>query len=165
MLDNTSSGIKLELYDNCHSVPKYTLFCDSGLTFSLFTYHWPIPDDHTLYRKYNRSVRPENICELLRAIESSQLCEVLPPISEVKDIAIDPTSNDRIPGTILCHSIPKQLDNNEAVYEVSVSFRSVDCTIVKEPQNHQDDLCKPLSRIRLQISLFSTSHKIKTTTT
>ena len=26
-----------------------------------------------------------------------------------------------------------------------VSFRSVNCTIVKEPQNHQDNLCKPCS--------------------
>ena len=61
VLDDTSSGIKMELYDDCHSVPKYTMICDSGLTFTLFTYHWPIPDDHTLYREYNRSVRAENI--------------------------------------------------------------------------------------------------------
>ena len=90
------------------------------------------------------SVPTENTYRV-RAIESLQLCEGLPPISEVKDIAIDPTSNYRIPRTILHHSIPKQLTNNEAVYEVSVSFRSVDCTIVKEHQNHQGDLCKPCS--------------------
>ena len=145
VVDDTSSGIKMELYDDCHSVPKYTMICDSGLTFTLFTYHWPIPDDHTLYREYNRSVRAENINKFLRSIESSQLCEGLPHIPDVKDIAIDPTSNDRVPGTILRHSVPKKLANNEAVYEVSVSFRSVDCTVVKESPDHQDNLCKPCS--------------------
>ncbi|CAB4044150.1 Transposable element P transposase, partial [Paramuricea clavata] len=145
VLDDTSSGFKMELYDDCHSVPKYTMICDSGLTFTLFTYHWPIPDDHTLYQEYNRSVRAENINKLLRSIESSQLCEGLPHIPDVKDIAIDPTSNDRVPGTILRHSVPKKLANNEAVYEVSVSFRSVDCTVLKESQDHQDNTCKPCS--------------------
>ncbi|CAB4003669.1 Hypothetical predicted protein [Paramuricea clavata] len=115
VLDDTSSGFKMELYDDCHSMPKYKMICDSGLTFTLFTYHWPIPDDHTLYREYNRSVQAENINKLLRSIESSQLCEGLPHIPDVKDIAIDPTSNDRVSGTILRYSVPKKLANNEAV--------------------------------------------------
>ena len=62
---------------------------------------WPIPEDHTLYRAESRSVRPGNVGELLRSIESSQLCEGLPHLPEVKDVALDPTSKDRIPGTIL----------------------------------------------------------------
>ena len=57
-------------------------------------------------------------------------------LPEVKDVALDPTSKDRIPGTILGHSVPKQLTDDEAVYEVSVSFRSVDCDLLKETTEH-----------------------------
>ncbi len=142
MLDE--NGLRLELHNDCYALPKYTLIVDSGLTFTLFVYCWPIPEDHTLYRAQSRSVRPGNVGELLRSIESSQLCEGLPHLPEVKDVALDPTSKDRIPGTILRHSVPKQLTDDEAVYEVSVSFRSVDCDLLKET-TEQDTPCKPCS--------------------
>ena len=77
MLDE--NGLRLvELHDDCYALPKYILIVDSGLTFTLFVYCWPIPEDHTLYRAESRSVRPGNVGELLRSIESSQLCEGLP---------------------------------------------------------------------------------------
>ena len=65
------NGLRLELHDDCHVIPKYTLIVNSGLTFTLFVYGWAIPDDHTFYRARSRSVRPDNILELSRVIESS----------------------------------------------------------------------------------------------
>ncbi len=98
------------------ALAKYTLIVDSGLTFTLFVYCWPISEDHTLYCAQSRSVRPGNVGELLCSIESLHLCEGLSYLPEVKDVALDPTSKDRIPGTILRHSVPKQLTDDEAVY-------------------------------------------------
>ena len=59
------------------------------------------------------------------------MCEGLPHIPEVKDVAFDPTNENRLLGTILRHSVPKQFTNDEVVCEVAVSFRSVDCNVVK----------------------------------
>ncbi len=50
---------------------------------------------------------------------------------------MDPVDDARIPGTILCHSIPKLVPNNEAVFEVLVSFRSV----LKHNSKSSDKLC------------------------
>ena len=78
----------------------------------------------------------------MRSIESAQICKGLPDITEVKDVALDPVDYARIPGTILCHSIPKLVPNNEAVFEVSVSYRSVDCSILEHNSKSSDKLCK-----------------------
>jgi hypothetical protein len=39
--------LRLELLDGCHIIPKYTIIIDSGFTFTLFVYNWPIH-----YQKY-----------------------------------------------------------------------------------------------------------------
>ena len=44
------NGLRLELHDDWHVIPKYTLIVNSGLTFTLFVYGWLIADDHTFYR-------------------------------------------------------------------------------------------------------------------
>ncbi|CAB4003141.1 Hypothetical predicted protein [Paramuricea clavata] len=86
--------------------------------------------------------KPENIGELLRSIESVQLCEGLPDLTEVKDIALDPADDARIPRTLIRHSLPKLVTNNEAVFEVSVSFRSVACSLLQENNTNCDKPCK-----------------------
>jgi hypothetical protein len=140
--ETNECGLRLELLDGCHIIPKCTIIIDSGFTFTLFVYNWPIPDEHAIYQERARSVRPENIGELLRSIESAQICEGLPDLTEVKDIALDPVDDAQIPGTIICHSLPKLVTNNEAVFEVSVSFRSVACSPPQENSRNCDKPCK-----------------------
>ena len=140
--DEKTDELRLELHDGCHVIPKYTMIIDSGFTFTIFVYNWPIPDEHSIYKERARSVRNENIGEILRSIESAQICKGLPDITEVKDVAVDPVDDARIQGTILRHSIPKLIPNNEAVFEVSVSFRSVDCSILEHNSKSSDKLCK-----------------------
>ncbi len=140
--DEKTDELRLELHDGCHVIPKYTMIIDSGFTFTIFVYNWPIPDEHSIYKERARSVRNENIGEILRSIESAQICKGLPDITEVKDVAVDPVDDARIQGTILRHSIPKLVPNNEAVFEVSVSFRSVDCSILEHNSKSSDKLCK-----------------------
>ena len=140
--DEKTDELRLELHDGCHVIPKYTMIIDSGFTFTIFVYNWPIPDEHSIYKERAQSVRNENIGEILRSIESAQICKGLPDITEVKDVAVDPVHDARIQGTILRHSIPKLVPNNEAVFEVSVSFRSVDCSILEHNSKSSDKLCK-----------------------
>ncbi len=140
--DEKTDELRLELHDGCHVIPKYTMIIDSGFMFTIFVYNWPIPDEHSIYKERAQSVRNENIGEILRSIESAQICKGLPDITEVKDVAVDPVHDARIQGTILRHSIPKLVPNNEAVFEVSVSFRSVDCSILEHNSKSSDKLCK-----------------------
>lgn len=138
--------VRIELFDESHSIPKYTVVVDSVvLEFSVFIYQWPIPEDHSIYKQTNHSVRHGNIKELLGLLETSSLCEGLPDIDEIKNVVIDPTTQYQLPGTIIRHSVPKNLPDEEAHFEVSVAFRSVDCHVVKETSKDQQKPCQPCS--------------------
>ena len=78
----------------------------------------------------------------MRTIESTQICEGLPDNTEVKDVALDPVDDARIPGTILRHSIPKLLTSNDSMFKVSVTFRSADCLVLHEKNVSNNKLCK-----------------------
>ena len=142
---SNENKVRIELFDESHSIPKYTVVVDSVVfEFSVFVYQWPIPEDHSVYKQTNRSVRHSNIKELLRLLETSSLCEGLPDIDEIKNVVIDPITQDQLPGTIIRHSVPKNLPE-EANFEVSVAFRSVDCRVVKETSKDQQKPCQPCS--------------------
>jgi hypothetical protein len=138
--------LKVELRDDIHGIPKYTVVVNSGLEFTVFVYNWPVPDDHLIYKERSRCARKENIIELLVIVEHSSLCEGLPPIDEVLSIAVDPTAKiDNPPqGTVFRHSIPKVVNNEEANFQSTVSYRSVDCkVIVNDECVSQPQLCQP----------------------
>lgn len=116
------------------------LLVDSGLGCSVFIYQWPIPENHVVYKQFNRSVRHGNIHELLQLMQNSGLCEGLPDIDEVKDVVIDSTTQVQLPGTIVRHSVRKQITTEEPNFEVSVFLRSVDCRVIKETAH---DSCQP----------------------
>jgi hypothetical protein len=49
--DEKTDELRLELHDGCHVIPKYTMIIDSGFTFTIFVYNWPIPDEHSIYKE------------------------------------------------------------------------------------------------------------------
>ncbi|CAB4011522.1 Transposable element P transposase [Paramuricea clavata] len=80
-LDNSpDNGVKLELYDDLHSLPKYTVLIHSSLEFTVAVYNWPIKEDHPIYKELKRSVMYHSMCELVNIIEESSLCQGLPEI-------------------------------------------------------------------------------------
>ena len=121
--------VKCELFGSLHCLPKYTLVVDSGLEFSVAVYNWPLSGDYGVYKERKRSVRYSSICELLHMIEGSSLCNGLSDDNS-KSVVVDPTSQCSWLGTVLQHSIPKVLTNQELHYEVSMIFRSVDCELI-----------------------------------
>ena len=39
---SSGNDVKVELYDNVHSLPKYTVLIDSSLEFTVAVYNWPV---------------------------------------------------------------------------------------------------------------------------
>ena len=37
------------MYDGIHSIAKYTVTINSALEVTVFVFHWPIPDNNTIY--------------------------------------------------------------------------------------------------------------------
>lgn len=54
-IDSDDETFKLEFYDGAHGIAKFTVIVKAGLDFTVFVYHWPIPDDyHYIYTQDKR---------------------------------------------------------------------------------------------------------------
>ena len=140
-------GVRIELYDNIHSIAKYTVTVDSALEFTIYAFHWPISDDHNIYRERKRSIRHGDTKELLRLVENSCLCEGLRDDMDIRAVAIDPDHSVtgtalQTPGAIIRHSVPKL--PSKSGFEVSTSFRSAACQVIMTT-NPKVQQCKPCS--------------------
>ena len=71
------------------------------------------------------------------------MCVGLPDTDEVKDVALDPTTQEYMPADIIRHSVPKESTTEEPNFEVFVSFRSVDCRMIKEATSDEKNSCQP----------------------
>jgi hypothetical protein len=105
--------VKLELYDDLHSLPKYTVLIHSSLEFTVAVYNWLIKEDHPIYKELKRSVMYHSMCELVNIIEESSLCQGLPDDIDVLLVVVDPTSKVTTSGTVLRHSIPKSITSEQ----------------------------------------------------
>lgn len=130
------SSIEMELYDGIHSIAKYTVTINSALEFTVFVFHWPIPETHTIYLERKRSLKSrDDVKELLSLVENSCLCQGLPEDDDTKAVVVDPNTAIAVhtPGTIVRHSVPKLL--SEIQFESTISFRSPDCQVILQPSS------------------------------
>mgnify|MGYP002803457648 FL=1 len=67
----------------------------------------------------------------------------LPDSDEVKDVVVDPTTQEYMPGDIVRHSVPKEPTTEEPNFEVFVSSRSADCCVIKEWKSVEKNCCQP----------------------
>jgi hypothetical protein len=143
-----NGDMEFKLCDGVHSIAKYTVSVNSALEFTVMVFHWPLPEGHTIYTERKRSIRGEGVKELLSLVENSSLCDGLPEDHLTKSVALDPTpdTTHQLPGTVIRHSIPKRLSPTH--FEVSVNYRSVDCRIVMDTCNPEDESCRPCSSAR-----------------
>ena len=138
---SSGNGVKVELYDNVHSLPKYTVLIDSSLEFTVAVYNWPVKENHPMYKELKRSVMYHSISELLSSIEKSSLCQGLPADFDVMSVVVDPTSKVTTPATILRHSLPKIITSEQTHIETSIVLQSVDCEVIDN--NLEEQQCKP----------------------
>ena len=76
-----------------HGIAKYAVNVKTSLEFTVFSYNWPIPEDHAIHTDRRRSVKGGGIKELLSFIENSNLCDGLPEDHLTRSVALDPTSD------------------------------------------------------------------------
>ena len=81
--------------------------------------------------------------DLLKKLESCSMCVGLPDTDEVKDVAVDPTTQEYTPGAVARHPVPKEPTTEEPNFEVFGSCRSVDCRMIKEAISAEKDSCHP----------------------
>ncbi len=140
--------IKFELCDNVHCLPKYTIIVDHALEFSIYVYNWALPDTHFVYKERKRCIKYNTVKELLQTIEKSFLCNGLPDDDDVKSVVVDPTSQSAPSGTVVRHSLPKAISNEEdKQFEVTVIYRSVDCDVINRSSTAKQDQCSPCSTV------------------
>ena len=138
--------MRIELTDSIHDISKYTVVVNSALEFTVFVFHWPVPDENPLYKENKRSVKNIDVVDLLRWIESSAVCDGLAEDgevrSEVMSIAVDPTEMPGpSPTSIVRHSVPKSIGVEDPYFEVSLTYRAVGCQVLTGTE-HSMKSCK-----------------------
>ena len=64
----------LTFLSETHFVPKYKLFVDQSLRFTLIIYGWMLPEDYNLYLKFEKGLYNLSLSNLIREIEHLNLC-------------------------------------------------------------------------------------------
>ena len=89
---SNNESMKIEFHDGAHSIANFTVIVNAGLEFTVYVFHWPIPDDHIIYTGRKRSLKSsEDTKELLRLVENFNFCEGLPQDDNTKSVVVDPT--------------------------------------------------------------------------
>ena len=136
-----SPGVKLELYDNVHSLPKYAALIHSCLEFTVAVYNLPVKEKHLIYKELKRSVMYYSMSELLSSNEKSSLCQGFPDDFDVVSVVVDPTSKVTAPGTILRHFLPKTLTFEKTHIKTPAVHRSKECEVIGHA-NLKEQQCK-----------------------
>ena len=142
----TEETVKFCLSDDLHSLPKYTVVVDASLEFIIYSFNWPLPDDHNIYMAYKHCIKNgEQVKNILSTIENSMICEGLLEDDDLKSVAIDPNSDMDvpIPRTVIRHSIPHILSPTQ--FKATVYYRSAACDMIVD-KSKPCDPCKTVEK-------------------
>ena len=84
----------MELFDGVHEVAKFMVTITTELHFTVFVYHWPIPNDQHIYSDEKKLLSVECVTGLLNSIENSSLCNGVP--KEFDSVAVDPIWDEKL---------------------------------------------------------------------
>ena len=108
-----------------HILPKYEIFVDQSLGFSVRVYGWLLPDDHELYSSFNRSFFNVTLTNFIFELSKHFLCEGITTPDPCKEINFQK------------HVIPKKfnyLSFQQNSFQSSVHqdeyYRASDCRIL-----------------------------------
>lgn len=73
--------VNFKFLDEHYLLSKYEIIVDEALEFSCLCYGWSLPNDHSIYQNYRRSLRLHTISTLIKDIESLDICDGLGEIS------------------------------------------------------------------------------------
>ena len=61
-------------YDQIHSVPKFEIYVEESLNFTVRCLLWSVPVEHELYCLYKQSVKKITLSNLVSCLSSYKLC-------------------------------------------------------------------------------------------
>ena len=138
--------IRMELWDNNYSLPKFVLHIDQCLQFSLHIFNWLLPGDHSIYTAHLRRITSAGVVELLQSLQDDDflICEGLHQHAEyLTTIAPHPTD-------VVQHSIPKSVEMDTNFWVLAV-FRCVICQVLVRRQDQGDVICEPCKQLQRKI--------------
>jgi len=71
---STVSYSILTLDDEKYQVPKFEVYVDISLEFTVRSYGWRLPDNHQIYKENRRSLRFSTVSSLLSSFNQYQIC-------------------------------------------------------------------------------------------
>lgn len=104
---------------------------ETSLNFSVSSFNWLLPDEHTLYKEHKRSMRYTTLSTLLSLLQQLLLCSGLPVEEPFNTIAVDPSSD--CSGNVVRHAVPinvKKYDETGPLFQAKIFLRSDDCNIL-----------------------------------
>lgn len=161
----TSDCASFACHDAIHSVPKYEIYVDNNLVFTVRVLLWSVPAKHDIY---SQSLKLITITYLTRLIMDLKLC---------------PGLTDHFAGSCLEHCVPKVFnikDSTSAPLHQSKWYRSPNCIVLIPPSSEKclecvrseskeslslkrkrDNLISP-AKLKAPISMTSPDRIIKT---
>ena len=99
----------------------------AGLDFTVFVYHWPIPNDYYIYSDEKKLLSVECVKGLLNSIENPSLCNGV--AKEFDSVAVAPTWDEKLVSysnsAVVRHSIPRLLSLDH--FQSMVTLRNPGC--------------------------------------
>ena len=74
-IDFSKSLVTISCHNDDYLLPKFEIFVDPSLQFSLRVFGWMLTEDHDLYGKYERSFANVTLSSLIQEIEQSLFCK------------------------------------------------------------------------------------------
>ena len=112
--------ICLKMMDPKFVLPKFELFIDDSLGYSISVYGWLLPPEHPFYTKNKRSLRHISVSSLIKDLENYTICNGL-------SVAIDSQHT-------INHVIPKVFDplfeDETTPYHHHEYCRSLNCQVL-----------------------------------
>ena len=133
------------------TLSEHTITLDDGLGFTIQVYDCYIPEDHTIYKMYRRSMRNISVSDLIQIVGSYNIC---PGINYIKDDA-----------SIYFHVFPLNNDDtndNEdeplIPYKSKQFVRSKKCTVLSQEK------CEPCMNSEKYFFKINNKNKIRLAT-
>ena len=118
----SNSQLTLEQFEDTAMIPKFQLIIDTELRYTLIIFGWLLPEEHTIYKEYERSLQNVTVSELIKRIVQFKLCE-----------GVAKSSSD-----LQCHAIPHQVTSQDALQSPAKSVvynRPKNCFVLKESES------------------------------
>lgn len=115
----TSRVVKFLKYEPPYILPKYEMYVDDSLSFTIRVFGWLLPDTHPIYKDNFRSVQFITVTNLINVIEKYNICEGV--------------CDKLLLGNTVKHAIPKEFDIRDSEsYGLNQQEynRSVECFVI-----------------------------------